>query len=112
MLPTFAAAGHTQYAKGARLYFQLMHMNISKSAAVKSIFKVHKLHTVRYNKLEWSGIWTHLTIEQTLMRSIKSRGGLTEGKLRNRESGYKVWVTLQDYFSSVDRDLNIMQKNV
>ena len=27
-----------------------------------------------------TGIWTDLTIEQTLIRSIKSRGGLTEGR--------------------------------
>ena len=106
MLPTFAAAGHTQYAKGARLYVQLMQMNMSKYASVESMFKVHKLHTVRYNKFQWSGMWTDMSIEQTLMRSIKSRGGLTGGKLRNQRSGYKVWVSLLDHFSSVDQALN------
>lgn len=106
MLPTFAAAGHTQYAKGARLYVQLMQMNSLKYAPVKSIFNVHKLHTVRYNKYQWSGIWTDLTIEQTLMRAIKSRGGLTQGKLRNQKSGYKIWVSLLDHFSSVNQALS------
>ena len=77
MLPTFAAAGHTQYAKGARLYVQMMQRNITTCTSTKNIFQVHKLHTVRYNKFEWSGIWTDLSIEQTFMRAIKSRGGLT-----------------------------------
>ena len=27
----------------------------------------------------WAGMWTDLTIEQVMMRSIKSRGGLTRG---------------------------------
>ena len=92
MLPIFAAAGHTQYAKGARLYVQMMPRNITTYTSAKNIFQVHKLHTVRYNKFEWSGIWTDLSIEQTLMRAMTSRGGLTGGKMRNQKLAYKVWV--------------------
>lgn len=103
MLPVFAAAGHTQYAKGARLYVELMHMNTAKHATVKSMFKVHKLHTIRYSTAKWSGIWTDLSIEQTLMKSIKSRGGLTGGRLRNQKTAQKLWVSLLDHQSSVDR---------
>ena len=92
MLPNFAAAGHTQYTKGAQLYVQIMQRNITTYTSAKNIFQVHKLHSVRYNKFEWSGIWTDLSIEQTLMRAIKSRGGLTGGKKRNQKSAYQVWV--------------------
>ena len=44
----------------------------------------------RANK-NWSSIWTDLAIEQTLMRSIKSRGGLTGGR-GMIESVHHVWV--------------------
>ena len=31
-------------------------------------------------KKYWAGLWTHLVIEQVMMRSIKSCGGLTRGR--------------------------------
>ena len=77
--------------------------------AYSVFFRVHKLHTVRCSKFQWSGIWTDLSIEQTLMRAIKSRGGLTGGNLRNQKSGYKVWVSLLDHFSYVDQALHNLQ---
>ena len=80
----------TQYTKGARLYVQIMQRNRTTYTSAKNIFQVHKLHSVRYNKFEWSGIWTDLSIEQTLMRAIKSRGGLTGGKKRNQKSANKL----------------------
>ena len=36
-------------------------------------------HTVQRNPQNVTGIWTDLAIEQTLMHSIKLRGGLTGG---------------------------------
>ena len=30
--------------------------------------------------VNWAGLWTDLTIEQVMMRCIKSRGGLTRGR--------------------------------
>ena len=36
-------------------------------------------HTVLRSDRFWSGIWTDLSIEQIMMRPIKSRGGLTCG---------------------------------
>ena len=35
-------------------------------------------HAVR--RSDWSGLWSDLVIEQTLMRSIKRNGGLTMGR--------------------------------
>ena len=37
-------------------------------------------HAVRRTNRHWSGLWSDLVIEQTLMRSIKTRGGLTRGR--------------------------------
>ena len=71
MLNLFAATGHTNYARCARLYLQEMR---------KLPQNTHGEHTVRRTTTNWTGIWTDLAIEQTLMRSLKSRGGLTVGR--------------------------------
>ncbi len=36
--------------------------------------------TIRRSDQFWSGIWPDMTIEQTLMRSLKSSGGLSHGR--------------------------------
>ena len=79
ILPYLAAGGHGQYAKAARLYF-----------VTKYIF-CHQQHTVCYSTAKWTGIWTDLGIEQTLMRYCKSCGGLSRGRLRS-ESSQKLWL--------------------
>ena len=76
MLPYFAAAGHNNYVKSAYLYLQLM------SELHKTHPYVHKsfqdgLHVVRRSDRYWSGLSTDLVIEQVLMRSLKTSGGLT-----------------------------------
>ena len=40
-------------------------------------FTEHGYHAVRRSDRYCTGLWTDLTIEQVMMRSIKSRGGLT-----------------------------------
>ena len=37
-------------------------------------------HTVRRSDRFWSGIWIDFSIGQIMMRTIKSRGGLTRGR--------------------------------
>ena len=37
-------------------------------------------HAVSRSRRYWAGLWSDLVIEQTLMRSLKSRGGLTRGR--------------------------------
>ena len=49
------------------------------------------LHAVRRSDRYWNGLWSDLTIEQTLMRSIKTRGGLTRGRGMS-ESVRHLWV--------------------
>ena len=79
MLNVFAATGHVNYARCARLYLQNM----------KNLHKTHPdlydnfcqgFHTVRRSDKYWAGLWTDLVIEQVMMRALKSRGGLSRGR--------------------------------
>ena len=80
MLNLFAATGHIHYAKSARLYLQNMHNLETNFPWVHAKFANERFHTVRRSSRFWAGLWTDLTIEQVMMRSIKSRGGLTRGR--------------------------------
>jgi hypothetical protein len=79
MLNIFAATGHRNYTKSVRLYLQLMgelpetHPWLYEQLA-------GGLHAVRRSDRFWAGLPTDLIIEQTMMRSAKSRGGLTHGR--------------------------------
>ena len=92
----------SDYTKKARLYVQMMKTYEAGSAAemaVISIFKENRNHVVRYSSNEWSGVWSDLTIEQTLMRNSKSEGGISGGRFRNAESTQRVWVQALDHMS-------------
>ena len=86
----FAATGHIQYAKSGRLYIQQMEMLKQNYPSVHMEF-CQGNHAVRRSKRFWAGLWSDLVIEQTLMRSIKSRGGLTRGRGVS-ESVRHLWV--------------------
>ena len=79
MLNVFAATGHGNYAKSARLYLQDMRDLESSHTLLYHEFMQGK-HTVKRSAKFWAGLWTDLTIEQTLMRFIKSSGGCTRGR--------------------------------
>lgn len=81
MMPLFHAAGHTLYAKSAQLYLQQMN-NLQRvmSADEYEKFTTDGCFTIRRQNKEWSGIWTDMNIEQILMRSMKTEGGLTRGR--------------------------------
>lgn len=36
--------------------------------------------TIRRSEKFWSGVWSDMTIEQVLMRAMKTQGGLTHGR--------------------------------
>ena len=82
MLPLFAASGHTLFAKFAHVY-------------LLSILKLQKTHPDLYQKFEAeSHVVRHsdrykagLIIVQVLMRSVKTHGGLTRGRERQRSLG-------------------------
>ena len=58
-------------------------------------------HTIHRTQQFWNGIWTDLCIEQTLMRSIKSRGGLTSDRSLS-ESCRNLWALSLTTCANVD----------
>ena len=81
MLPFFHAAGHFNYALSAHLYLQDMN-DLESKMGFRDYhnFVSNGYFTIRRSDKFWSGIWSDMTIEQTLMRSMKSNGGLTRGR--------------------------------
>ena len=78
MLNLFAATGHFSYVKGARLYLQWMLELPLKHPWLYKKFSKHGFHSIRRSDRYWAGLSTDLIIGQ-VMRSIKTRGGLTRG---------------------------------
>ena len=76
LIHVFAATGHINYAKSARLHLQYMLELSTKYPWVYSQFSEHGYHTVRRSDRYWSGLWSDLIIEQVLM----SRSGITRGR--------------------------------
>lgn len=81
MIPIFFAAGRHLYAKYSILYLQ----NMRQLNTIMDVFEydnfVNKGYfTIRRSDRFWSGVWSDMTIEQVLMRSIKCMGGLTHGR--------------------------------
>ena len=99
MLNLFAATGHINYAKSARLYLQQMNKLPETHPCLYNEF-VNGNHTAQRTKWNWTGIWTDLAIEQTMMRSIKSRGGLT-GDRGMAESIRHMWALSLSKMASV-----------
>ena len=69
-----------RYAKSSRLYLQLMRELPTYHPWLYRCFTEQEFHAVRRSNRFWAGLWTDLIIEQVMMRSIKSRGGLTRGR--------------------------------
>ena len=79
MLPYLAAAGHNLYTKSVRLYLQSMSSLEADHPDVYRKFEAG-FHVVRRSNRLWAGLSTDLVIEQVLMRSLKTSGGLTRGR--------------------------------
>ena len=77
-LPVFAAAGHYNYLKFAFYYVQEMCQLETRHPDVCVKFS-RGFHVIRRSNDFWAGLSSDLVIEQTLMRSLKSSGGLTHG---------------------------------
>jgi len=74
-----AASGHNNYTKSVLVYLQQMHDLQDKHPDVYEHFKAG-LHIVRRSDRHWAGLSSDLVIEQVLMRSMKTSGGLTRGR--------------------------------
>ena len=79
MLPFFAASGHNLYAKSAYIYVQQMLQLADSHPDVFAFFR-SGYHVVRRSDRYWAGLSSDLVIEQTLMRTMKTTGGLTRGR--------------------------------
>ena len=77
-LPIFAAAGHYNYLKTAYLYIQSMCRLEGENPSILQQF-MKGLRVIRRSDNYWAGLGCDLAIEQVLMRSLKSTGGLTRG---------------------------------
>ena len=76
ILDIFAAGCHHNYAKAASLYVQMMLKYGERSPEQQTVIESLKItgsHVLRYSSHEWSGIWSDLCIEQTLMRTHQSQ---------------------------------------
>lgn len=78
MLPYFAASNHFLYAKSARVYLQNMKQLETTNPDVFDNFQ-NGSHVIRRSEKFWAGLSSDLVIEQVLMRSLKTNGGLTRG---------------------------------
>ena len=79
MMNLFSASGHINYAKSSRIYVQEM-LDLSETNPWLEQQFQEGHHAVRRTSRCWAGLWSDLVIEQTLIRSLKSRGGLTRGR--------------------------------
>ena len=79
MLPYFAAAGHNHYTKSVWLYLQDMSDLPNTHPDIYQEY-ISGHFVVRRSDRFWAGLARDLTIEQTLMRTMKSTGGLTRGR--------------------------------
>ena len=101
MLPYFAASGHNLYTKSAYLYLQTMLNLKERHPGVYKKFQ-EGFHVVRRSERYWAGLSTDLAIEQVLMRSLKTSGGLTHGRGMT-ETQRVVWVLSMPVCTEMNR---------
>ena len=103
MLPYFAASGHSLYATSAYVYLQIMLILPETHPDAHRKF-MEGYHVVRRSDMFWAGLSTDLIIEQVLMRSIKTHGGLTRGKGMT-ENQRLVWVLSMPVCASINETM-------
>ena len=83
MLPYFAASGHNNYTKSIHLHLKdMISLQVSNSYVFSKF--VSGQFFVRRSDLFWAGLPSDLIIEQVLMKSLNSAGGLTHGRGINK----------------------------
>lgn len=91
MLPYFHASRNFLYAKSTHLYLQDMaKLKETKDQQTFENFKNGLFTVKRIDKFN-SGTWPDMIIEQTLMKSMKSGGGISRGR-GTQESVFTKWV--------------------
>ena len=100
MLPYLAAAGHNLYTKSLVVYLDEMKRLQDTHPNVYQHF-IEGKHVIRRSDREWAGLSPDLVIEQELMRSLKTSGGLTRGSGMS-EFQRDVWVLSQPACAQVN----------
>lgn len=90
MLPYFAAAGRNLYTKSVYAHLQEM-INLQTSHPDVYEKFLNGYHVLRRSSKFWAGLSADIVIEQELMRSVKSTGGLTRGR-GFTEAQRHIWV--------------------
>ncbi len=98
-LNLFAATGHCNYARCARLYLQEMDDLPQKHPWLSNKFEEGR-HAVSRSGDIFTGDWVDMCIEQTLMESSKSCGGLTRGRGMD-ESTRSLWALSLSFSASI-----------
>ena len=99
MLPFFAAAGHNNHLKSMLLNLQDKNLcTCLKSKYQKGLFTIW-----RKDKLFWSGTFTDQVIEQDLMLSGKSEGGLIN--ITHKEAARTKWLLSSHVFANYSNAL-------
>ena len=79
ILPYFAAAGHHLYTRSEYMY---LHSTSKLATTHPNVYQkfLAGYHVVHRSDRLWSGLSTALIIQQVLMRSLKTSGGMTTGR--------------------------------
>ena len=101
MMPYFAASGHYLYAKSTYLYLQTMTQLHHTHPQVQKRFE-EGFHAVRKSNRYWAGLSSDLIIEEFLMRSVKTLGGLTRGRGMN-ELQRSIWLLSTPVTAEINR---------
>ena len=108
MLNLFSASGHFNYAESTRLYVRMTTEDLPETHPwLYDQFSNNKFHSVQRSGHSWTGIWTDLAIEQVLMRSLKSCGGLTRGR-RFPESVWRNWVCTMHQCAAIHNSMTAL----
>ena len=96
MLPYFAASWHNSYTKSVHLFLQSM-LNLEESHPHVFQEFMNGNMFVRRSDQFWGALATDLIIEQVLMRSLKSKGGITHGRGMDEAQRTRWLLTMPDY---------------
>jgi len=103
MLPYMATSGHNNYTKSLHLYLQQMSNLQNNHPEVYRHFQ-DGLHVIRRSDRYWAGLSSDLVIEQVLMRSMKTNGGLTRGRGMGEQQRL-VWLLSMPACAEVNRTM-------
>ena len=86
MLSYFIAVGHHQYAKRTRMSLQLFDAWSQQCPELMDEVFGKDHHTVRFSSRNWIGTRSDMSIEESVMREVKTSGGIGHGALSHEDA--------------------------